>query len=121
MDILQVHLFKTSFKPFLELLNEHDVKYQMQAHRSGPQAAASGVVEIVQALGSLTIWPSLATVIVAFIKSRDTRKIIITTKDNTVVHAEGLSMKEIEQVLKHTKNMTVIDTQPSETQNIDGE
>lgn len=108
MDTLPVHLFKDSFKPFLGLLNEHQVGYQLRANRSGIQAGPAGVVEILQAVGSAAMWGALATVIVAFINSRRGRKVIITTKEDTVIHTEGLSMPEIEQVLRLARSVTAI-------------
>ena len=81
VQTLPGHLFKESFGPFLSLLNEHDVKYQMRDVRAGVPMAASGVIEIVQAVGIATIWPALATVVVAFVNSRRGRKVIITMKD----------------------------------------
>ena len=36
-------------------------------------------------------------------------RIIITMNDNTIVHTEGLSMKELEIVLVQAKNLTAID------------
>lgn len=101
MVTLPVHVFKESFGPFATLLNEHHVRYQMREVRSGVPMASSGVVEIVQAVGSAAMWGALATVVVAYINSRRGRKVIITTKDNTVVHAEGLSVTELERVLEH--------------------
>nr|WP_295942958.1 hypothetical protein [uncultured Acidovorax sp.] len=109
MASLPVHLFKDSFGPFVQLLNEHGVKYQMRQVRAGVPMASSGVLEILQAVGSAAMWGALATVVVAFINSRRGRKVIITTKENTVVHVEGLSMAELERVLEHAKNLTAID------------
>ena len=87
----------------------------MREGRSGIQAGPAGVLEIVQAVGSAAMWGALATVVVTFINSRRGRKVIITTEDNTVVHVEGLSMQEIEQVLEHARHMTAIDPQENET------
>lgn len=106
---LPVHLFKDSFKPFLLLLNEHKIQYRIQSQRSGIQAGPGGVLEIIQAVGAASIWASLASVIVAYINSQRSRKVIITMKDNTVVHAEGLTLKELEQVLGRTKSLTALD------------
>lgn len=114
MDNFPVYLFKDSFGPFVVLLNEHHLKYQMQQSRAGVQAGPAGVLEVIQAIGSAAMWGALATVIVAFINSRRGRKVIITTKDNVVVHAEGLSIAEIEIVLQHAKNMTAIETRNNE-------
>lgn len=80
--------------------------------------ASGGTLELVQSVGNAAFWPSLATVVIAFINSRRGRKVIITTKDRTVVHAEGLSSSELEQVLQKAQNLTAIDpnkTQPIET------
>ena len=68
--------------------------------------ASSGVIEVLQ---SAAIWGALATIVVAFIKNRNGRKVIITTKDNTVIHAEGLSKKELEEILKNSISLSAID------------
>src|SRR5690348_15537705 len=99
MSGLPAHVFKDGFRPFVELLNEHQVQYQMREVRSGVPMASSGVIEIAQAVGVASMWGGLAAVLVAFIKSRSSRKVIVTTKDNTVVQAEGLTAAELERVL----------------------
>ena len=84
----------------------------MRDVRSGVPMASSGVIELLQ---SAAMRGALATVVVAFIKSRRSRKVIITTKDNTVVHAEGLSPEELEKVLAQAKRLTAIETEKGET------
>ncbi|MGL6486940.1 effector-associated constant component EACC1 [Aeromonas hydrophila] len=110
MTTLPAHVFKDSFRPFFELLNEHKVKYQMREMRSGVPMASSGVIEIVQAIGAASMWAGLAAVLVAFIKSRSSRKVIVTTKDNTTIHAEGLTASELERILAIAASIAVIDT-----------
>jgi hypothetical protein len=112
---LTVHLFKASLDPFVELLNEHQVAYQRREIRPGAIMAAGMTLEIVQAVGSAAFWPSLATVVVAFINSRRGRKVIITTKDGAAVHAEGLTQIELEKVLEQARNLTAIDTDESKS------
>jgi Effector Associated Constant Component 1 len=116
MTILPVHLFKDTFGPFVALLNEHNIKYQMREVRAGVPMASGGTLEIVQAIGNAAFWASLATVVVAFINSRRGRKVIITMKDGTVVHAEGLSQTELETVLEKVQNLTVIDLTKAENE-----
>lgn len=106
MENFHVHVFKDSFGPIIELLNEHKVKYQMHETRSGAIMAASGVIEVLQ---SPAMWGALATIVVTFIKSRNGRKVMITTKDNEVIQAEGLSSKELEQILIRSKSLVAID------------
>jgi len=110
MDILPIHLFKGSFEPVLDLLNEHNIKYQMEQVRPGVVMASGSTLEIVL---SATVWASLATVLVAFIKARHGRKIVITTKNNQVIHAEGLTAKDMEVVLKNAKNIMAVDPNPN--------
>lgn len=114
MDTLPVHLFKSSFGPFLDLLNEHGLKYEVRAVRSGVPMASGGTLELVKAIGDAAFWPAVAVVVSAFINRRNGGKVIITTKDRTVVHAEGLSMAELEHVLELAENVTAIDPNPTE-------
>ncbi len=113
METLPVHLFKSSFGPFLELLNERGLKYQMQAVRAGVPIASGGTLELIKAIGDVAFWPAVAAVVVAFINRRNGRKVIITTKEKTVVHVEGLSMAEVEHVLQLAENITAIDPNPT--------
>jgi hypothetical protein len=112
MESLPVHVFKDSFGPFLALLNENQVPYRMREQRAGvPMASSSGVIEVLQ---SAAMWGSLASVIVAFLKVSHGRKVIITTKDNKVIHAEGLTHKELEQLLENAKSLTAIERKPAD-------
>lgn len=111
MSIIPVHLFKDSFGPFIKLLNEHEIKYTMREIQAGVPVASGGTLEIIQAaLSNPAFWPSLAGVVAAFIKVRSSRKVIITTKNGTVVHAEGLTQAELEQVLQQAQSFTAIET-----------
>ena len=119
METLPIHLFKSSFGPFLDLLNEHKLKYQMREVRVGVPMASGGTLEVIKAIGDAAFWPAIAAVVVAFINSRSGRKVIITTRDRTVVHVEGLSMAELENVLKLAENITAIDPNPIKESNSD--
>ena len=109
METLPIHLFKSSLDPFLDLLNQHKIKYQMREAQVGVPMASGGTLEVIKAIGDATFWPAIATVVVAFINSRSGRKVIITTRDHTVVHVEGLSMVELENVLQLAGSITAID------------
>ena len=56
------------------------------------------------------MWSALATIVVMFIKAKYGRKVLITTKDNKVIHAEGLTKEELDPILKEEKNVATIDT-----------
>jgi hypothetical protein len=114
MESLPVHVFKDSFGPFLALLNENQVRYRMREQRAGVPMASGGVIEVLQ---SAAMWGGLASVIIAFLKVGHGRKVIITTKDDKVIHAEGLTRKELELILESAKNLTAIETKPSTPNN----
>jgi hypothetical protein len=89
------------------LLNDNDIKYQMREIRSGAIMASSEVIEVI---ANASIWISLASVIVAFIKAKNSREVIITTKDNKIIHAKGLDSKQLQSVLQQAKDIKAIDT-----------
>jgi len=112
METLPIHVFKDSFRPILKLLNEHEIKYQMRETRAGQVMAAGGVLEIIL---SPAMWGALATIVVAFIKYKNDREVIITMKDNKIIHAKGLTKAELELILKEAKNIAAIDTNKSDS------
>ena len=113
ISVLHVALYKDSRDQFISLLKEHGVSHEEMMPRANVVMASGFMVEILQ---SSAPWAaSLAAVIIAFLKNRRSRKVIITKSDNTVVHCEGLSQKEIESVLLKSKSLAAIDTMKNET------
>lgn len=71
------------------------------------------MVEILYGVG-VALTP-LATVLVAWIRSRKSRKVIITTNSHMIVHSiEGMSVEDVEKILEATKRLDVIDTVASD-------
>ncbi|WP_457665376.1 hypothetical protein, partial [Thiolapillus sp.] len=71
---------------------------------------AGETLEIVKALAGLSLAPSIAAVLVQWLKNKASRKAILQTKNNEVVHLEGYSSKEIEVLISSAKNITIIQT-----------
>lgn len=109
MESLPVHVFKHSFGPFINLLNEHDVKYIMREQRSAGPMAGPGVIEV---LLSPYMWGALSTIIVAFLKYRNSRKVVIKMKDGESISAEGLTQEDLENILERATSITAIETKP---------
>ena len=111
VSVLRLNLFKDSEESFLAALDAEGIRHsRLELFSTQPQA--SGIVETISAISDAMPWNSIAKVMVAWIEARKSRKIIITTNDHAVVHIEGCSIKEVENVLKSTLNATVIDTKP---------
>jgi len=107
MDYVTVNVFKSSFAPIITLMNEYNVDYRIQEKRAGViTMTAEGVIEV---LKTPALWAAFAAVVVAYIRTKNGRKIIITKNDNTIVHAQGLSEKELASILKDAVNITAFD------------
>tara|TARA_R110001583_G_scaffold194100_1_gene364275 strand:+ start:12645 stop:12992 length:348 start_codon:yes stop_codon:yes gene_type:complete len=111
MDKLPIYVFEGSIVPLSELLDEANLKYEFRRPQQGIVMASSSTIDVIM---NGAFWVSLAGVLVAFIKSRAGRKVIITTKENTVIHAEGLTREELTQVLQTAKTIMAADTSPAE-------
>ena len=70
------------------------------------QLASSGVLEVMHSQVTLD---ALATTVMAFLKNSHGRNVIIATKDNEIIHADGLTEKESEPILKEARNIAAID------------
>lgn len=111
MNVIPIHVFKHSFGPMVTLLNENDINYQMREIHSGAVMASSEVIEVI---ANASIWASLAAVIIAYIKAKNSREVIITTKDNKIIHARGLDSKQLQSVLQQANDIKAIDTGKNE-------
>lgn len=103
---LRIDVFRNSADALRELLDESGIAFQEGPKPSGIQMNAA---EILSILEPAAICGSLATVLIAFIKSRRSRKVIITTKKQEVIHAEGLSPKELTELLKQARSVMAFD------------
>ena len=112
MDALPIHVFKDSFIQFLNCSTKNEIKYQIREQRSGTLMASSGVIEIIV---NASIWVSLASVLIAFIKAKNNREVTITTEDNQIIHAKGLDSQQLQDVLKHAKGITAIEPHKKKT------
>lgn len=61
-------------------------------------------------LKTAALWTSLATVLVTWLKGRYGRKIKITKKDKSVIYIEGMSVSDIERLLKNSIIVSVIES-----------
>ena len=108
MDTLEIHVFKNSYGPMVDLLNDHEIKYKIREQPIHLKASSS-VIELMQLA---TLWGAIASVMIAFIKARNGRQVIIRTKKYKVIQAKGINPKELENILKQAKQITVIDPNP---------
>lgn len=114
MSSLPLHLFKESSASFTEALFDGGIEFSRRIQLSEVPATSGWIIEVFSSVKEATPWGALAVVIVAWLRAKSSRKVIITTKDNTVVHAEGLSVEQVAKVLESAKNAAAIDIPPKD-------
>jgi hypothetical protein len=113
METIKIYVFKESIQTVTELLSKEGLAW---SSRHQPNGVIMNSAEILNVVVNATAWVSIATVLVTFIKAKHGRKVIITTKDNKVIHAEGMTHNEFEIILKQAASLTVFDpNNPSAT------
>lgn len=115
-DNLRVHLFKHGGGDFVSLLDEAGVEYRMRQFPPGAIMNAPETLEILKTIAGLSILPSIAAVIVQWLKNRASRKIILQTKDNQIVHVEGMDIDEekLARLLELSESVTAIQNKPDD-------
>lgn len=112
MSSLPVHVFKDSAASFTEALSESGIEFSRRIQLAEGPMAAGWIVDVFSALKDPTPWAALAAVLVTWLKVKASRKVIVTTKDNTVVHVEGLSVEDVITILDKAKDVAIIEIPP---------
>lgn len=108
---MRVALFKHSEKSFLQALTEAEIPYDQEKFEPGQIMASGALITIAQ---TAAITGAIASVVVAWIRARASRKIILTLQDGTIIHLEGESVDRVEELLPLVQRADVIDTKPNE-------
>lgn len=111
---MRVALFKDSQASFLQGLNEAGIPFEELKAASGSVMASGAMVIIAQ---TVAIAGAIAPVLVAWLKGRASRKIILTLQDRTIIHVEGYSLEQVRELIPLIASMTAIDTSPAEQSN----
>jgi len=112
---LIVHLLDGKGNPFCRLLDDAGIAYERRPRPVGVILNSGDAIQIATDLAPHATWAAaVAWVIIAWIKSRASRKVTFTTTENEVQHAfEGMSVEEIERLLRVSKSIMVFDTKPN--------
>ncbi len=111
---MKVLLLGPGSDSFIAALDEAGIEYERRNPKPQPGVIMNASGDIVQFLEHAIPWASIATVLVAWIRARASRKIIVTTTDNKVVHTEGYSVEQFEKILTQAREIAIIDTKKSD-------
>ena len=109
MSSLPVHVFKDSAASFTEALSANGIEFSRRIQLAEGPMAAGWIVDVFSVLKDPAPWAALAAVLVAWLKAKSSRKVIVTTENNEVIHTEGLSVADTLKVLERAKNVAVIE------------
>ncbi len=114
MSSLPVHVFKDSSVSFTEALKENGIEFSRRIQLAEGPMAAGWIVDVFSALKDPAPWAALAAALVAWLRAKASRKVIVTTKENEVIHTEGMSVADTIKVLERAKSMAVIEIPPKD-------
>ncbi|WP_115855174.1 hypothetical protein [Kushneria indalinina] len=113
ISVLELTMFKNGASSFLHALDEAGIAHsRVVMFSTAPQG--SGFKEIVSAVSDAMPWNAIAKVIVTWIESRNSREVIITTKEGETFHAKGYSVAEVKELLPQSYSVMVVDAKPDE-------
>ena len=111
---MRVDLSRNGEESFLSSLKAAGIPYETFSATPGQIMASGTMIAIAQ---TAAISGALATVLVAWIKARASRKIILTLEGHKVVHLEGYTVEQVQELLPLVDRLSAIDTQPAEQSN----
>jgi hypothetical protein len=108
---MKISLLGPGSETLLVDFDSSGVEYIKKYPPSGSIQNAGDTIQILQDISGIIPWKTIAAVIVAWLKIRNSRMATVTTKDNRVIHLKGLSSKEVEKILPHCINMIAAETE----------
>ena len=106
---MRVKLFGPGIDSFPAALDEAGIEYEKHTPRFPPGVIVAATGDVLQFVEHAIPWASVATVLVAWIRAKSARSIKVTMPDKRVIHAEGFSREEFEQVLQKAAEVAVFD------------
>ena len=95
-------------------LDAAGIEYNAPRPREGLVLASADWINFANHTVATMPWAGLALVLVQWLKGKAARKIVVTRKDGDIVHfeAQGISLKEMEKLLRDSEDVAVMDTKP---------
>lgn len=114
MQGLTIHLFKSSYDPFVELLKAHGIEHRARMPVPGVVMASGLSVELVGAIGLAAgaVLRPLAGVVTEYLKAKQSREVTINLRDGGSVHAKALAPEELQEALALAANLIAFDPKP---------
>jgi hypothetical protein len=111
LDVLTINFSKAASDPFISLLRDRGVRYRERVSRTDHIYAATDFIQIMKdaAPGGSSIAFVVASAVVAFIRAKHGRKVVVTSNTGVTVVIENLTEREVAPIIENTISMMVID------------
>ncbi len=110
MSNLKISLFRNGREDFIAILNEKGIIFQEIHPPIGMIMASASAIDIIHAIGNLTIIKPLCDAFVKWMDARASREIHVTLVDNKIVYMRGYSANQACKIMMHAKSIAVIQT-----------
>lgn len=106
---MRIALFKDSRESFLQALDDGSIRYEELRAPPGQVMASGAMIAVAQ---TAAVLGPIAAVLVAWLKARASRKVVLTLHDKRIVHLEGYSVEQVKELLPLVDHGAAIDTKP---------
>lgn len=115
---MKIHLLGIGSETLLSDLDSAGVKFSRNHPPHGEVMNSGSSIEIATHATDAVPWVAIASVLVAWLRARASRKVILTLDDKKVFYAEGLSVREVQRLLGRTSSVNAFDTKKPEGEQI---
>lgn len=112
---VRINLFKDGGLELWRALLDEKIPLYEKRSAPGSVMAAGQFIEVVTAVGGASLVPSIAFVLRQWLKNKASRRIIIQARDQTIIHAEGLSVEELEKAIELAESITAAQTKSDDS------
>ncbi len=113
--VVKLQLFEDySYRNFTNLLEIDGVEYSRRFQLCDVSMLPGMSLQVFSAIASATPWGALAIILISWVNSKKSRKVVIATKDK-VINLEGYSAKEAEKLIEKSVTIDVIDVDSEKT------
>jgi hypothetical protein len=113
-ETLRIQLFKNGSRELFHMLAAQSIPMDMKRSDPGTIMASGEVIEIIKVVGGVSLIPSIALIVIQWMKNKASRKIMIQTKKKEIVEIQGMSIDEVTKLLEIAESVTAIQTKPDE-------
>lgn len=113
MSVISLRVFRDSATSITAAMSDAGVHHSRRIQLSQGPVAAGWAYEVFSASNAVP-WGAFAVVLVAWLRARASRKVLITLRNGETRHIEGYSASDVAALLAQAREVAAIDTQAAD-------